>query len=45
MSGLGQLYQKHRTKVWMAQAVLLLGVGVVVGQSMRQSRNVGYQQL
>lgn len=37
MSGLGQLYQKHRTKVWMAQAVLLLGVGVVVGQSMRGS--------
>ena len=35
MNRFSQIYEKHRRKLWIAQAVVLLGVGLLLGMSMR----------
>lgn len=35
MNRLSQFYQQHRSKLWIAQALVLLGIGLLVGMSMR----------
>lgn len=35
MNRLNQFYEQNRSKLWIAQAVVLLGVGLVLGMSMR----------
>ncbi|MEQ8212197.1 MAG: efflux RND transporter periplasmic adaptor subunit [Lacipirellulaceae bacterium] len=35
MNRLSKFYQQHRSKLWIAQAIALLGIGLLVGMSMR----------
>lgn len=35
MNRLSQFYEQHRNKLWIAQAVVLLGIGLLLGMSMR----------
>ena len=42
MNRIRQLYERHRSKLWIAQALLLLAVGVLVGMSMRGNGSVAH---
>ncbi|QEG01509.1 Cation efflux system protein CusB precursor [Stieleria maiorica] len=35
MNRVSQIYEHHRSKLWIAQAIVLLGVGLLLGMSMR----------
>ena len=42
MNRLSQIYEKHRRKLWIAQAVVLLGVGLLVGMWMRGNGSMAH---
>lgn len=42
MNRLSQFYEKHRGKLWIAQAVALLGVGLLLGMSMRGNGSMAH---
>ena len=43
MHRLNQFYEKHRSKLWIAQAVVLLAVGLLVGMSMRGDGSMSHR--
>ncbi len=42
MNRLNQFYEQHRSKLWIAQAVMLLGIGLLVGMSMRGAGSMAH---